>query len=59
VTGILYASGKLEGSPVVDKTAFRVLMIETEIGFVIGQSIYQTIRDVQELQQKVSAVMPE
>lgn len=58
VTGILYASGKLEGSPVVDKTAFRVLMIETEIGFVIGQSIYQTIRDVQELQQKVSAVMP-
>ncbi|MBM4307800.1 MAG: hypothetical protein FJ115_13955 [Deltaproteobacteria bacterium] len=58
VTGILYASGKLEGSPVVDRTAFRVLMIETEIGFVIGQSIYQTIRDVQELQQKVSAVMP-
>jgi 2-keto-4-pentenoate hydratase len=58
VTGILYASGKLEGSPVVDRTAFRVLMIETEIGFVIGQSIDQTLRDVQELQQKVSAVMP-
>lgn len=58
VTGILYASGKLEGSPVVDRTAFRAVMIETEIGFVIGQSIQQTLRDVQELQQKVSAVMP-
>ena len=58
VTGILYASGKIEGSPVLDRTAFRVMMIETEIGFVIGQPIQQTLRDVQELQQKVSAVMP-
>jgi len=58
VTGVLYASGKLEGSPILDKTAFRAMMIETEIGFVIGQSIHQALRDVQELQQKVSAVMP-
>jgi 2-keto-4-pentenoate hydratase len=58
VTGVLYASGKLEGSPVLDKTAFRMMMIETEIGFVINQPIQQTLRDVQELQQKVGAVMP-
>jgi 2-keto-4-pentenoate hydratase len=58
LTGILYDSGKLEGSPVVDRTALRALLIETEIGFVIGQSINQPLLDVQELQQKVSAVMP-
>jgi 2-keto-4-pentenoate hydratase len=58
VTGILYASGKLEGSPVIDRTTFRAVMVETEIGFVISQSIDQKLKDVQELQQKVSAVMP-
>jgi 2-keto-4-pentenoate hydratase len=58
LTGILYDSGKLEGSPVVDRTALRALLIEMEIGFVIAQSINQPLRDVQELQQKVSGVMP-
>ena len=58
LTGILYDSGKLEGSPVVDAKAFRRLGIETEIGFVIGQSINQPIQDIQELQKMVIAVMP-
>jgi len=58
LTGILYESGKLEGSPVVDRAALRALLIETEIGFVIAQSIHQPLRSVQELQQKVSGVMP-
>jgi 2-keto-4-pentenoate hydratase len=58
LSGILYDSGKLEGSPVVDGKAFRGMGIETEIGFVIGQSINRPVRDVEELQQKVSAVMP-
>jgi 2-keto-4-pentenoate hydratase len=58
LTGILYESGKLEGSPVVDRAVLRALLIETEIGFVIGQSIDQPLRSVQELRQKVSSVMP-
>lgn len=58
LAGILYNSGKLEGSPVVDGKALPGLAIETEIGFVIGQSISRPLRDVQELQQMVSTVMP-
>jgi 2-keto-4-pentenoate hydratase len=58
LTGILYDSGKLEGSPIVDRTVLRALLIETEIGFVIAQSISQPLQSVQELQQKVSGVMP-
>ena len=58
LSGVLYAAGKLEGSPVVDRKDFRGLMLETEIGFVIGQAIAQPVKDVAELQQKVSGVMP-
>jgi len=58
LSGILYDSGKLGGSPVVDGKAFRRLGIETEIGFVIGQSINRPIQDIQEFQKMVSAVMP-
>lgn len=31
LSGVLYAAGKLEGSPVVDRKDFRMLMLETEI----------------------------
>jgi 2-keto-4-pentenoate hydratase len=58
LAGVLYAAGKLEGSPVVDPKDFRGLMLETEIGFVIGQAIAQPVKDVAELQLKVSGVMP-
>ncbi len=58
LTGILYDSGKLEGSPVVDRDAFRALLIETEIGFAVGQSIHQPPQSLQELQRMVSGVMP-
>ena len=58
VTGVLYDSGRLGGSPVVDGKTFRMLAIETEIGFVIGQPINRPLRDIPELQQMVSAVMP-
>ncbi len=58
LTGVLYDSGKLGGTPIVDGKAVRGLAIETEIGFVIGQPINRPLRDVSELQQIVSAVMP-
>ncbi len=58
LTGVLYDSGRLVGSPVVDGKAIRALAIETEIGYVIGQPINRPLHDVSELQQRVSAVMP-
>lgn len=58
LAGVLYDSGRLGGSPVVDGKAVRGLAIETEIGYVIGQPINRPLRDVSELQQMVSAVMP-
>jgi len=58
VTGILFASGKLADGANVDSTAFRGLMLETEIGFVIGEAITQPVKDAAELQQKVRGVFP-
>ena len=58
VTGILFASGKLADGASVDSAAFRGLMLETEIGFVLGEAITQPVKDVAELQQKVRGVFP-
>lgn len=58
VTGILFASGKLADGASVEAAAFRGLMLETEIGFVLGEAITQPVKDVAELQQKVRGVFP-
>lgn len=58
VTGVLFTSGKLEGSPIIERTAFRGLMIETEIGFIIGKPITKPIKSMDELKKKISAILP-
>ena len=56
--GVLLASGKRTGSPVIDRKAFGKLMIETEIGYVVRERIDRPIADVASLKQKMQAVMP-
>ncbi len=58
VTGVLFASGKIADGANVDSAAFRGLMLETEIGFVLGEAITQPVKDVAELQTKVRGVFP-
>lgn len=58
LAGVLFESGKLMGDVTVDKEVFVQLMLETEIGFVIGKAISQPLKDVSELQHHVKAVMP-
>jgi 2-keto-4-pentenoate hydratase len=54
----LFESGKIVGDATIDKSRFHQLMLETEIGFVIGESITQPLKGVAELQEKIQAVMP-
>ncbi len=58
LAGVLFEFGKLMGDVTVDKGMFAQLMIETEIGFVIGKAIPQSLKNVAELQQHIKAVMP-
>jgi len=58
VAGVLFTSGKITGYPVVDRKAFRGLLIETEIAFLVGQPIDHPLKDVGELKERISAVLP-
>lgn len=58
LAGVLFESGKLSDSATIDHAAFHALMLETEIGFVIGSAITQPLKDVAELQTHIQAVMP-
>jgi len=58
VTGVLFLSGLLTGSPVLDRSQFGSLMLETEIAFVIGEPIAATLPDIASLRGKVRAAMP-
>jgi 2-keto-4-pentenoate hydratase len=56
--GVLFASGKKMGFPVIEKSAFKNLLVETEIGFLMGKSITQPLKDISELNEYIQGVMP-
>lgn len=58
VAGVLLTSGKLADGVTVDTAKFAALMLETEIGYVLGKPITQPVKDVAELQAAVKGVMP-
>ena len=58
VAGVLFASGKKKGFPLIEKSSFKNLIIETEIGFLMGKSITQPLKDISELSEYIQAVMP-
>lgn len=58
LAGVLFESGELAGGAEIDPAAFNMLMLETEIGFVIGEAITQPLSDTAELQTHIQAVMP-
>ena len=58
VAGVLYASGKLEGSPIVDHSKFGYLLVDQEIGFEIGARIAEPLKDVASLKSRVRLLRP-
>ena len=58
VAGVLFESGKKGDKSVIENSDFKALMIETEIGFMVGKSITHQIKDVAELRGHIKAIMP-
>ena len=58
LSGVLLASGKRTGSRAIDSSTFGKLMIETEIGFVVGRAIEKPLGDASELRPLISNVAP-
>jgi 2-keto-4-pentenoate hydratase len=58
VAAVLLASGRREGTPVIDRAAFQRTQVETEIGFVVGQPIGQSLPSLASLRERIAAIMP-
>jgi 2-keto-4-pentenoate hydratase len=58
VAAVLLASGRREGSPVIDRSAFVRTQVETEIGFVVGQPIGQPLPGLTSLKERIVAIAP-
>ncbi len=58
VTGVLFESGRHEGHSVIKAASFRMPMIETEIGYVVGERIDSPVRNFAELTPRIKGVVP-
>ncbi|MCP5106446.1 MAG: 4-oxalocrotonate decarboxylase [bacterium] len=58
VSGVLFHSGKHTGGSVIGAGDYKRLMIETEIGFVVGKAITRPLDDAAELSHYIRAVVP-
>lgn len=58
VAGVLFESGKKTDKAVIKTSDFKALMIETEIGFIVGKPITHQIKDVPELRDHIKAIIP-
>lgn len=58
ITGVLYSSGLRRGNTTVSMTEFTSLLLETEIGFRIGERITSPLTTITELREHVQATFP-
>lgn len=58
VAGVLLAAGRVDPGTVVAITGSSRIMIETEIGFVVGRRIEHPLADTNDVRACVSAVFP-
>jgi len=58
VAGALFASGKLSNQAIVDSKQFHQLMIETEIGLILGETITKPLPDVAALRATIHTAVP-
>jgi 2-keto-4-pentenoate hydratase len=56
--GLLFKSGELGPDAVVDRKDFVRLFIENEVGYVVGQQISQSVKDVDSLKKLIKEVFP-
>lgn len=58
MAGVLLESGRNEGAPVINRSRFRRLALETEVAFEVGSPIAHSLRNVAALRERIRAVMP-
>lgn len=57
VSGVLFASGIRDGNMRIHRQHSNQLMIETEIGFVVGQQINKPLSNISKLKKRIRSVV--
>ena len=58
ITGVLYSSGARMSGTTVQMTDFRTLLLETELGFRMAETITAPLASIGELRERLSAAFP-
>ncbi len=58
VAGVLLYSGKKMSGSIIVGSLFKMLVIETEIGFVVGKTIAHPLKEVSELRDRIHSITP-
>ncbi len=58
IVGALFAGGERASGARIDRAAYRTLLIETELGFVLGKAIQTRLTSVDELREAVTSCVP-
>jgi len=58
VSGVLFSSGKQSSPYLIDSSRFQQLMIETELGYIVGKPIVSKLKNVSELKEYIQSVVP-
>lgn len=57
VSGVLFSSGNQSSPYLIDSSRFQQLMIETELGYIVGKPITSKLENVSELKEYIKAVV--
>jgi len=58
ISGVLFKSGEYNDNSEIKFTEYFTMLVETELGFRIGEEINKPINNVKELDSKISAIIP-
>lgn len=58
VSGVLFSSGKHSSPYPIESSKFQKLMIEAEIGYIVGKPITSMIKDIPELKKHIKEILP-
>jgi len=58
VSGVLFSSGEHSSPYPIESSKFQKLMIETEIGYIVGKPITSKIKDIPELKKHIKEILP-
>jgi len=58
ISGVLFRSGVKTNNSVIKKSDYFTMLVETELGYRISEKITETIKNREELNNKISAILP-